>query len=201
MTFRNSRFPLAIKYGAVSTAMYSTDIAKAVSGSSVRNSNWDYPLHKFNVTRAAHTDALREELLAFFHNMQGAGNTFRIRDHSDYQVSIAQGVFTSLGNSRYQMWKRYTTDAYTVDVPIYLPVSGTIAVTGYTESTHYTIDYTTPAGVVTMLGSPSPAAPTAWSGQFDIHARFENDELPITIEDAGLHVTGQIVIVEERNRT
>ena len=198
MTFRNIRFPTGIRYGAEMGPMFSTSRARVMSGRSQRNKNWTYPARKFTVERAVTSDDLRKELLAFFYNVNGGADSFRIKDATDFEASISEGVFTYLGANRYQMWKRYTSGSYTKDIPVLLPVTGTITVTGYTETTHYTIDYTQPLGIVTMLGSPSPTAPTTWSGQYDIHAIFERDDLPMVIEEGGVF-TSQVVIMEEKN--
>ncbi len=199
MTFRNIRFPTGIRYGAQAVPMFSTTRARVASSRSQRNKNWTYPLRKFNVERAVTSDTLRNELIAFFYNVNGGGDSFRIKDPTDFEVSSGEGVFTSLGSGQYQMWKRYTVGAYTKDIPVLLPVSGTIAIPGYTETTHYVIDYTTPSGVVTMVGSPAPAAPSCWTGQYDIHAIFETDELPLTVEEGGVYIASQVTIIEERN--
>lgn len=203
MTFRNVRFPTGISYGAVAGPEFATRIAMARSGKTQRNSDWAYPLRRFNVERALKTDTLRDELLAFFLNMSGAADTFRIKDPTDYTVTVSQGVFTALGSGTYQMWKRYTYSGLTKDVPVFLPVSGTISINAgaLVQGTHYTIDYTTPSGVVTLIGSPTPTAPSTWAGQYDVHARFESDALPISIEDSEFYIAKALRLVEERNLT
>jgi uncharacterized protein (TIGR02217 family) len=201
MTFRNTRFPTGIRYGAVATPFFRTAIAQNLSGITQRARQWNYPLRRFRVERALKTEALRQALLAFFYNMNGAADTFRIKDFSDFEVGSGEGVFTSLGSNQYQMWKRYTSGAFTKDIPVYLPVNGSIVINGgaLVESTHYTIDYTTPSGVVTLVGSPTPATPSTWTGEYDVQARFESDELPMEIEDEGLFFARTISIIEERN--
>ena len=200
MTFRNTRFPTGIRYGATATPHFNTSVVRTLAGKTQRNKNWTYPLRKFNVERALSTDALRDALLDFFYNMNGAADTFRIKDFTDFEVSATQGVFTSLGSGTYQMWKRYTSGSFTKDIPVLLPVSGTISVNGgsLVENTHYTLDYTTPSGVLNTIGSP-PVTPSTWSGQYDIHARFESDDMPITKDDIGYYIANQITIIEERS--
>lgn len=201
MTFRNTRFPTGIRYGAVAGPEFRTRIARARSGKTQRNSEWSYPLRRFNVERALKTDTLKDALLAFFMNMNGGADTFRLKDPTDYTVSSGEGVFTSLGGGTYQMWKRYTSGSLTKDIPIYLPVSGTISINSgaLIQGTHYTIDYTTPSGVVTLIGSPTPSAPTSWTGQYDVHVRFEDDALPLSIEDQEYYVAKALRLIEERN--
>lgn len=201
MTFRNTQFPTTIRYGAVAAPTFNTTVVRTLAGKTQRNKNWTYPLRKFNVERALSTSTLRDALLAFFYNMNGAADTFRVKDFSDFEVSASEGVFTSLGGNTYQMWKRYTYGAFTKDIPILLPVSGTISINGgaLVETTHWTTSYTTPSGVVSLVGSPTPPTPSTWSGQYDVLARFDTDELPVSIEDIGFYTAKQIVLTEERN--
>ena len=200
MTFRNTQFPTTIRYGAVATPMFNTNVVRTLAGKTQRNKNWTYPLRKFNVERALSTSALRDALIAFFYNMNGAADTFRVKDFSDFEVSATEGVFTTLTATTFQMWKRYTYGAFTKDILILLPVSGTISVNGgaMVEGSHYTIDYTSPLGVLTLIGSPL-STPSTWSGQYDVLSRFDSDELPLSIEDIGFYLAQQIALVEERN--
>jgi uncharacterized protein (TIGR02217 family) len=198
MTFRNVRFVTGIRYGSTAGPSYSTQIARSISGSTQRQKNWIFPLRRWQVDRALRDTTLRAEFLSFFHNMNGAGDTFRMRDPGDYTVSASEGVFTAITSNTFQMCKRYTTGSYTKDLPIYLPVLNTITITGLTAGVHYSIDYTVPSGVVTMLGSPT-STPTSWSGEYDIHARLEKDELPLNIEDEDLYFANAVTIIEERS--
>ena len=65
------------------------------------------------------------------------------------------------------------------------------------ENTDYTVDYTTPSGVVTVLGSPLPA-PTSWTGEYDILASFDTDELLLAAEDIEFFMARELTITEER---
>lgn len=206
MAFRNIRFPTGIKYGAIAGPAFSTGIARVASGRTQRNSRYSSPLRRFRVERALRSSDLRIALLAFFYNVNGAADTFRIRDFSDYEATAAQGVFRSLDNGTFQLVKRYSVEAltqgsptviYTKDIDVVLPVQGTLSVTGLTENTHYTLDYTTPSGVLTAVGSPTPSFST-WSGEYDVLARFDQDELQFTAEDAGLFLAESITVTEER---
>ena len=212
MAFKNMRFPTGIRFGAVGGPGFSTGIAGSISGKTKRNENYSQSLRKYQVARALRTDDLRKSFYAFFEVAGGKANTWRLHDPFDFEVAITEGVFTSLGSARYQMVKRYTVEAitagspsvlYTRDNEILLPKSGTIAVTGMTENTHYSIDYTTAGGVLTLLGSPTGAAPTSWSGEYDVHARFDIDELAFTVVDKGedgiIAMANNVPIIEERN--
>lgn len=204
MTWRNIRFPTGIRYGAIMGPAFSTGIARVLSGRTKRNSNRECPLRRFRVERALKSDELRNEFLAFFYNVNGSADTFRIKDHSDFEVSATEGVFRALGSGRFQMEKRYTVQSvaegsqnsiYTKDIDIVLPVEGSITITGLT-SAQYSIDYTQPSGVVTAIGSPTPSFST-WSGRYDVLARFDTDELMFIAEELDLFMSQAIEIIEE----
>jgi len=203
MSFRNISFPTGIRYSSAIGPSYSTAIARSIAGSTQRNKNWTYPLRRWRVERALKTNALKSALLAFFHNVNGAGDTFRIKDWTDYTVgltdSAATGVFEALGNGEFQLLARYTSGAYTKDIPILLPVSGTLTINGgaLVQAVDWSTSYTAPSGVIATLGSPTPAL-TSWSGSYEVHARFTRDDLPITLEDEELFFANDISIEEER---
>ena len=206
MTFRNIRFPTGIRYGAVMGPAFNTGMARVLSGRTQRNANQEFPLRKFRVERALTSDDLREAFLSFFYNVNGSLDTFRIKDPSDYQVSVTQGVFRALGSGRFQLEKRYSVTSvsetspqtvYTKDIDIVLPKEDTITITGLTEGVHWTTDYSTPSGIVTAIGSPTPTFST-WSGEYDVLARFEADDLMFVAEDIGLFMSQAIAIIEER---
>ena len=209
MTFKNARFPTGIRLGATAKRAFNTSIAMAqLSGRSQRDSRRSSPLRSFRVERALHTDALQREFIAFHSVMNGPGDTFRIKDFSDYTAAGVEGVFTDLGNNQFQMWKRHTVagvaligspltpQTYTKDILVLLPVEGTVVIPGFTETTHYTIDYTTPSGIVTIVGSPGDT-PSSWTGEYDVLVRFENDELMYSADTPDLLMSQAINIVEE----
>lgn len=205
MSFKNIRFPTGIRYGAVMGPQWLTAIARLPSGKAKKNRGREFPMRRFRVERALSTDALRNAFWAFVYNMDGPLNTFRIKDASDFEVATGEGVFDAFGSpsgSQYQLQKRYTSGAYTKDIDVVLPVSGSLAVfksggAQLVENTHYTVDYTTPSGLITMIGSPLEV-PASWTGEYDILAAFESDEFMVQAADADVWFAQNITILEER---
>lgn len=203
------RFPTGIKFGAVGGPGFSTRIARVRSGRTQRNAQWDFPLHRFQVQRRFRSDALKDAFLKFFMAASGNLHTWRLKNPADYEVASGEGVVYALGNSRFQLAKRYSVTTSTVsspnltynkDVYINCPVDGTLVIPGLTEDTHYTVDYST--GIVTTLGSPTTTF-SSWTGEFDLRCRFEQDELMFEALDKGeddelIFETQNITIIEER---
>jgi uncharacterized protein (TIGR02217 family) len=179
------RFPACPKYGVTSEPDYSVTVIRRASGHERRNRNWSRPLTRITITvgPGPRADDEVQELLEFWHAVGGSAMGFRYKDEADYKSCRVSGtpartdqpLVAVLGSpSGYQLTKRYTFGAQTQDREIYKPVAGTILIadggTLKTETTHYTIDYTT--GIVSLLFTPSGAL--TWGGEFDIPVRFDS---------------------------
>ena len=186
------RFPGCPRYGYVSEPMYSVSVIERASGVERRNRNWQYPLTRITITVGPSEggDPAVQELLKFWHAVGGQAYGFRVKDYADYKscevgdtpaaTDCPLAVVTGASPTEYQLVKRYTYGALSQDRPIYKPVSGTILIADggiiKTETTHYTVDYTT--GRVTLLFTPSGAL--TWGGEFDLPMRFDGN-FPVEI--------------------
>jgi uncharacterized protein (TIGR02217 family) len=202
------RFPTGVKFGAVGGPGFNTRMGRVRSGRTQRNAQWDFPVHRFQVQRIFKTNTLKNEFTKFFMVANGSLNTWRLQDPADNEVGSGEGVVYALGNSRFQLAKRYSVTTstasspnltYTKDVYIRCPVDGTLVISGLTEDTHYTVDYSN--GIVTTLGSPTVSF-SSFTCEFDLKCRFEQDELMFQALDSGddgvIFETQTITIIEER---
>jgi uncharacterized protein (TIGR02217 family) len=186
------RFPGCPRYGFISEPMYSVTTIERASGVERRNRNWAYPLTRITLTVGPSEggDPAVQELLRFYHAVGGPAYGFRVKDYTDFK-SCAVGstpastdcpLLAVVGESpaEYQLVKRYTYGVLSQDRPIFKPVSGTILIadggTLKTETTHYTVDYTT--GRVSLLFTP--AGTLTWGGEFDLPMRFDGS-FPVEI--------------------
>lgn len=195
MAFVNEKFPDKISYDAIERIRHSTSVVQVNSGARSANKNWAFPLREFDVSHAMRVKTYMDTLLAF--NLavaEGRTNTFRYKAWADYLVTTAQGIATLISGDTYQMYRRYTFGASTKDRKITLPVSGTIAVAG---GGTYSIDYLT--GIITRTAG---AAPTGWSGEFDVKVCFATDlsDFAIRMRAGGDFLMGneQITLQETR---
>lgn len=189
MAFIETQFPTDISYGAVGGPGFSTDVVVFNSGSEQRNANWQDSLCSYDVAHGVKTQAQLDVLLAFFRVMKGRANSFRFKDWSDYKAETGEGIFRAIDSTHFQMVKRYATAGTNHDRDITKPVSGTESVTG---GTGVSVDYTT--GIVTVTSG----TPTAWTGQFDVPARFDTDQMKVGIISYNQFTWGQIPVVEVR---
>lgn len=189
MPFIETRFPDDISYGATGGPGFQTDVVTVNSGHEQRNSAWQDSRGAWDVAHGVRDDAQLATLIAFFRVMKGRANGFRFRDWQDYTVGAGQGIFRTLSATTFQMVRRYVTSGYNQDRDIRKPVTGTVVITG---GSGVYIDYTT--GIVTV----SSGTPTAWTGEFDVPARFDTDQMRTGMLTHGLHTWGQIPVVEIR---
>lgn len=171
MSFKETpRFPESISVGSTFGPSYSTSIARNLGGYEQNNQNWSMPLYAGDISKGVKSQALLDELLAFFHGVAGAHHGFRFKNFNDYTVTGAQGTLSVIvADTTWQMYKTYTYGALTPTRKIQKPVSGSLSIAG---GGSYTVDYTT--GIITRTGG---ANPTSWTGEFDTPTRFNLDHM------------------------
>lgn len=174
MAFKDIRFPPNISFSATGGPGFSTSITEVDSGYEFRNRNWELERSEYEVSHAARLPSAWKPLLSFFRIVGGRANTFRFKDWLDYTATSSEGVFVMLTATTFQCYKRYNfgtnwdspADNYYLR-KITKPVSS-ISVTG---GSGVSVDYST--GVVTV----SSGTPTSWAGDFDVHCRFDTDQM------------------------
>jgi uncharacterized protein (TIGR02217 family) len=139
------RFPDCVSFGALSKPRYKTNIVALASGYKSRNIEWAQALHSFDFGHNAFLPDDHEVLLHFFHALQGSGHQFRVKDHSDFETTAANGVLIPLhgtasdspvgtvglgyGAKVYLAAKVYTSGALTTVRWLQKLVTGSVAIT------------------------------------------------------------------------
>jgi uncharacterized protein (TIGR02217 family) len=182
--FDEVQFPTSLALGAAGGPQFSTTVVVLSSGYEDRNQNWAATRGTWDAATGIRTAGQMALAIAFFRARWGKARGFRFKDWSDF-TAVAQTATGAVGggNTVFQLAKAYSSGGQTYIRTIAKPVSGTISVwiNGVLkgEGADYTIDYT--AGTLTM--SAAPAYSPIWSGQFDVPARFDTDQLDITVLD------------------
>lgn len=187
------RFPSCPKFGHTSFPDYSVTPVRTAGGWETRNANWSETLLRFEITVGPGPELIAEvqELLEYWHAVGGNEVGFRYKDPADYKSCRSHLEPTSedqplvwVSGATYQLTKRYVAGSQTRDRRIRKPVENTIQIsddgTLKTETTHYTIDYTT--GIVTLLFTPVSTGDLTWGGEFDVPVRFDGP-FPLQILD------------------
>ena len=153
----------------------------------------------YDVSHGIKDQADIDVLNDFFMARLGSASGFRYKDWADY-TAVGEAIGT--GDSievDFQLVKAYTSGSDTVSRNIKTPVSGTVTIylagVPQTETTHYTIDYTT--GIVTFVSAPGAVAITA-DFEFDVPVRFGSDDMQVMIVSFDNFEWGSISLVELR---
>lgn len=172
-SFLDIRFPPLISINAIGGPEFLTDVVIVASGAEARNQNWSRERLRYEVSHAARRETQWRELQAFFRIVAGRAHSFRFKDWTDYIAVSGAGIFQDADSGSplgKQMYKTYSFGGQTYYRKITKPVSGKIT----TDAVG--LDYAT--GIAT--------SGTFWYGQFDVHARFETDEMKAeTIDKSG----------------
>jgi uncharacterized protein (TIGR02217 family) len=205
MAFHDVQFPPLIAVGATGGPVESTQVVTTAGGHERRNINWSQARLRFNVGTGLKNGDDVADLIAFFRARRGRAYAFRFKDWSDYLLP-RQSIGTTDGTtSAFQIAKRYSSGASAYDRTITLPVSGTVRVwVDNVERTlgggaaGFTIDLTT--GVVT-LGATLVALlgkAVEVECEFDVRARFDTDEMGVTLHDIDVADWADIPVIEDR---
>ena len=184
MAFHDVQFPPKISYGSKGGSGFNTTVLTLTSGAEKRNINWQRTRGKYDVSHGIKSRADMQELIEFFHARFGRGHSFRYKDWGDYELWGTETIGTGDGiETDYQIIKTYSSGGFDFVRNITRPVSGTLTgvrVNGVlqVETTNYTVDYNT--GIITFLvAPPNTESVTVDACEFDVHCRFETDEMNI----------------------
>jgi len=185
------RFPDDISYGSTGGPSWNTDILILKSGYESRNANWQQMRYRYNAAMGVRDNSQLDDLIHWFNAMQGRQHGFRFKDWTDY-TSSELGVVTSeldqlLGTgtgavTTFQVVKKYIQGAQSRSRTITKLVSGTVkvALNDVLQSSGYTVNYNT--GVITFSTAPANGITVKAGYEFDVPARFDIDQLSISIE-------------------
>jgi uncharacterized protein (TIGR02217 family) len=196
--FHEVQFPPDISYGASGGPGYSTTVVTTVSGHERRNANWADARGKWNVAHGLKKREQVSELIAFFRARKGRAYGFRFKDWTDFQA-FAQVIGVGDGTTKtFQLVKRYASGGEIETRVITKPVAGTVKVyrDGVEAASGWSVN--TATGLVTFTTAPASGVQVTADFEFDVPARFDSDQMDITIETYQLGSWGQIIIVEIR---
>lgn len=192
--FHDVRFPLDLAFGASGGPVRRTEIVALASGHEQRNQRWSRSRRRYDAGFAVRTIGQLQEILDFFEARGGRLHSFRFRDPLDGQSSPLGSPITPLdqligagtgSRASYPLVKNLAGQASATGRPITKPVPGSVRVAvGGTEryaGTHFSVDHLT--GMVTFLAGNVPAAGARVTAgfAFDIPARFDTDEIRVSL--------------------
>src|ERR1700746_1840751 len=192
MIFLEETFPACASFGYQASPGYSVQVTPMWSVLEARTRMWSRPLLRFQVRVGPQLTEEVQKVIEFWHAVGGKECGFRIKDWSDYlschvgetATPFDQPIAIEGSPGAFHLIKQYVAGARTQLREITKPVAGTIRIANESgveqAASHWTLDTTT--GVVTPTGG-FVGTPTTWGGEFDVPVRFDEDALPVTIDE------------------
>jgi uncharacterized protein (TIGR02217 family) len=210
MAFHDLRLPEFIEQGASGGPRFKTTVFTLNSGFEQRNQDWADSRGEWDISYGflemenEEIDETIHTVLAFFYARRGALHSFRFKDWSDFELGTTVVPVTigtgDGGSTTFQLFKTYEPGSYEYARTLTKPVTGTLKVyldgTLKTETTHYTVDYTT--GAIEFLAAPGVDVVVAASCEFDFHVRFADDALNIITAWKGAGEINGLKLIEVR---
>ena len=205
-----------IERGALGGGRFNTSVLELDSGFEKRNKNWSVPLSEFDIgfglllkfqADPADIQLDVDELINFFYIVNGMGDSWRMKDWSDFEIGYENGStvgisrqFLGLGDgvqTDFQFFKRYNYGGHTFDRRsltklvddnfIELAKDGIILTQGG-GGAQYTID--ADRGLFKLNTAPLATGGTGPGGEellefrcnYDLHVRLNTDDLKVNLE-------------------
>lgn len=200
MALHNVRLPVDVERGAKGGPGFKTTVTVLANGFEQRNIDWAQQRSEYDVSYGIGTKQHYKVVLNFFYVRRGKAFGFRFKDWVDY-LSERGSIGTGTGvKTAFQLVKLYTDAGGTYARNIHCPVQGTLKIWKnnvlQTETTHYTVNYTT--GVVTFLVAPTNGHAIEAEMEFDVPVRFDTDSLMTVLQWVEAGQTQSIPLVELR---
>lgn len=207
MSFYEIRFPEEISKGSSGGPTRLTQVNVLRSGYEERITPWQHPRHKYDASIGVRSLAHLDEVLQFWHAMRGKMYGFRWKDWSDFKSNntVTNVTFTDQdigvgdgSTTTFQLIKTYVTLTASYERNIKKPVLNTvkIGIEGVEQLSGWSVDTTT--GIITFDSAPTTGEEITAGYEFDIPARFDTDELYISIEGYLAGSLSSIPIIELR---
>lgn len=204
-----SYIPACVAFGWSGGPGYSTRIVTMSNGRERRNAGQSQPRHRFvlpfqNIDPDKYYGIKQMHMVAL-----GMLRPFLYQDPLDYQAVNEVFAVAEAGQDEFQLAKFSTIDGVTYQRQVYalyspdpsesgeaIQATPTVTVNG-SPSLGWTFDYD--------RGKAFPPSPMAggevlrWSGQFSIWVRFNQDDLPFSIDNRtaeGFAINGQVELIE-----
>ncbi len=193
--FDDILFPLGLSTGSTGGPTFRTSVTAAASGYEQRNAAWPNGRLKWTLSKDLVKPATRDILVQFFRARKGRLRAFRFRDPFDNQA-FGQ-VLNYTGGLSFQLIKVYGDAASAETRIIKKPVAGTVTLTrdgaAFTAAGNWSIDTSTGIGT---FASDQAGHTIAASFTFDVPARFDVDEMSLSLENNYVS-WGNVAILEE----
>lgn len=191
--FHEIQFPNEISKGSSGGPSRKTQVVTLASGFEERNSSWANSRRKYDAALGIRNINDLHAVIVFWEARAGKLYGFRWKDWTDYRSSPTstttthadQVIGTGNGTNRvFQLVKNYISGVGSWSRTIKKPVAGTVKVglNGVNQATPAVWSVDTTTGIVTFVTAPGAGVSVTAGYEFDVPARFETEDLNITVE-------------------
>lgn len=175
---------------------FKTRIVSMANGRERRNAEQAYARHAFsapfrNIRREDYANIKQMHLVC-----RGMLHAFKFKDQLDYQAASEVFGAGTGAQTVFQLRKISTIDGVSYTRNVYAIRSAAVTVNGVASAPTIDMD----RGTVTFAVAPAAAAVLRWTGEFDIWVRFNQDDLPFSIDNKspknGVLVNGSVDLIE-----
>ena len=191
MAFIDARLPECVERGANSGPQFNTSVFGFANGNEARNRNRQQDRRAIDVSYGITTVSKLEEVAAAFHVAGGMADTFRFKDWAQFTIGNTIGPAPQLigtgdgALTTFQASKLYTFGGANYNKTVTKLVSG--AVSAYVDTTGTGLSYVLDGGagidlatgVITPSSLPAIGTLIGLVAEYDLHVRFNQDELPL----------------------
>lgn len=210
MSYVKAYIPTCETFGWEGGNGFNTRIVAMMNGRERRNAEWDQPQHFYSVPFRNITQPQYAPIKQMHLNRRGRWGCFLFRDRLDWQANNEVFAVAEAGQEIFQLAKWSTIDgvSYRREVhAIYAPnENGTAASNAVSITSNnvpvlsgWTLNRDT--GVVTFAAPLSGGEILRWTGEFSVWVRFDNDRLPMSIDNKGtgddIFINGSIELIEQ----
>lgn len=183
-------------YGWQGSPNFKTLIETMENGRENRNAQWSQPRHSYNVPyrnikKEAYASIKQMHLLCM-----GRVKAFLFLDQLDYQATNEVFAEGDGATTEFQLRKVSTLEGVSYARNVYAIRSAAVTVNG-TPATP-TVDME--RGTVTFVAAPADGAVLRWTGEFAIWVRFDQDDLPFSIDNGNRSgerfINGTVALIE-----
>lgn len=205
--FHETQFPPNISYGSRGGPRRLTQVVSLKSGYEERNQSWQHSRRKYDASVGLRNIGDLHDIMKFWEARRGQLYGFRWKDWADYRSSRGKAAITDTDvviaagdgtTTSFQLVKRYEDGGEEYVRPIRKPVVGTVVVSldDVSQPSGWTLDSTT--GIVTFSSAPGNGVVIKAGFEFDVPARFDADELSISIDAFEAGTLPSIEVIEIR---
>lgn len=210
MAYRRVYIPACEAFGWSGGPGFQTRQVLMSSGRNRRNADWDQPKHRFVVGYQNIPPELYSGIKQLFLNSQGMLHNFLYLDRLDSEASNATFAIAEPGDTQFPLGKYSEQDGVLYErrvFALYVPdpndPSQAIEATPIIRVNNvvapgWTFDYD--RGLAFPPTPMSGGEVLSWSGQFSLWVRFNQDDMPFSIDNLtaeGFAINGQVELIED----